>query len=120
MCGDSLHSWGTYWVNIEKMWVPSGLRVLSSVVGITPSLNGISAARPSRASWKARSMNSIDGDISTEPVWCSANPPSSPVLGLAVKLGSSASARLIFTTPERVFQRSMSPTKSSGSSVRGR
>ena len=41
-------------------------------------------------------------------------------LGSAVKLGSSASARLILTTPERVFQRSMSATKSSGSSVRGR
>ena len=104
MCGSSLHSWGTYCVNIEKMCVPSGLSVLSSVVGMTPSLNGSSAGRPSRASWNARSMNSIVGDISTEPVWCSAIPS----LGSAVKLGSSASARLILTTPERVFHRSMS------------
>ena len=37
-----------------------------------------------------------------------------------MKFGSSASARLILTTPERVFHRSMSETKSSGRSVRGR
>ena len=37
-----------------------------------------------------------------------------------MKLGSSASARLIFTTPDRVFHRSMSLTKSAGSSVGGR
>ena len=42
------------------------------------------------------------------------------VSGMEVNLGSSDSARLILTTPERVFQRSMSPTKSSGRSVRAR
>ena len=54
------------------MCVPSGFSVLSSVVGMTPSLNGSSAGRPPRASWNAASMNSIVGAISTEPVWCSA------------------------------------------------
>ena len=37
--------------------------------------------------------------------------------GIAVKSGSSDIATLIFTTPERVFQRWMSVTKSAGSSV---
>ena len=46
--------------------------------------------------------------------------PGQVALGSAVKLGSSASARLIFTTPDRVFHRSMSLTKSAGSSVGGR
>ena len=55
-------------------------------------------------------MNSTVGAISTEPVWCSA----SPLLGSAVKFGSSPSARLIFTTPLRVFHRSMSVTNAGG------
>ena len=55
-------------------------------------------------------MYSIVGAISTEPVWCSCR----LVPGSAVKSGSSASARLILTTPLRVFQRSMSVTKSAG------
>ena len=113
MCGVWLHSLGTHWVNRDMMWVPSGQRVLSKAVGMTPSLKGRSAPRPSRASWKARSMYSIDGAISTDPVWCSA----SSVPGSAVKSGSSERARLILTTPLRVFHRSMSSTKSAGSSV---
>ena len=50
------------------------------------------------------------GAISTEPVWCSCR----LVPGSAVKSGSSDRARLILTTPLRVFQCSMSVTKSSG------
>ena len=80
--GSSLQSAGTHWVNSEKMCVPSGFSVRSSVVGITPSQNGATAGRPSRASMKARSMYSIVGAISTDPVWCSA----CPSLGSAVKL----------------------------------
>ena len=56
MCGSSLQSAGTHWVNSDMMWVPSGLSVLSNAVGMTPSLNGRTAAFPSRASRKARSM----------------------------------------------------------------
>ena len=37
---------GTHWVNSDMMCVPSGFSVLSSVVGMTPSLNGISAGLP--------------------------------------------------------------------------
>ena len=78
------------------------------------SLNGAVEGRPLRASWNARSTNSIVGAMSRDPVWwsCRLWP------GLAVKLGSSDSARLIFTTPLRVFHRSMSLTKSAGSSSR--
>ena len=68
MCGASAHAAGTHCVNSDMMCVPSGLRVVSNVVGITPSLNGISAGRPARASWNAASMYSIVGAISTEPV----------------------------------------------------
>ena len=77
---------------------------------MTPLLNGRRAGRPSRASMNARSMYCMVGAISTEPVWCSCR----FVPGSAVKSGSSASARLILTTPLRVFQCSMSVTKSSG------
>ena len=42
--------------------------MVSSVVGMTPSLNGINAGLPARASWNAASMYSIVGAISTEPV----------------------------------------------------
>ncbi len=55
-------------------------------------------------------MNSIDGAISTEPVWCSAR----SLPGSAVKFGSSARARLILTTPLLVFQCLMSLAKSDG------
>ena len=55
-------------------------------------------------------MYGMVGAISTEPVWCSCR----FVPGSAVKSGSSARARLILTTPLRVFQCSMSVTKSSG------
>ena len=77
---------------------------------MTPSLNGRTAATPFLASWNACSMYGMVGAISTEPVWCSCR----FVPGSAVKSGSSASARLILTTPLRVFQCSMSVTKSSG------
>ena len=50
-------------------------------------------------------MYSMVGAISTEPVWCSCRLEP----GSAMKSGSSARARLIFTTPLRVFQCSMSP-----------
>ena len=83
---------------------------MSKAVGITPSLNGRSAGRPSRASWNARSMYSTEGAISTEPVWCSCR--FEP--GSAVKSGSSPRARLILTTPLRDFQCSMSLAKSGG------
>ncbi len=79
---------------------------------MTPSLNGSMAGLPTRASWNAASRYSIVGAISIEPVRCSAIPE----LGLAVKLGSSDSATLTFTTPLRVLKCSMSLTKSSGSS----
>jgi hypothetical protein len=55
-------------------------------------------------------MYSMVGAISTEPVWCSCSWDP----GSAMKSGSSARARLIFTTPLRDFQCSMSETKSSG------
>ena len=55
-------------------------------------------------------MYSMVGAISTEPVWCSCRLDP----GSAMKSGSSDRARLIFTTPLRVFQCSMSATKSGG------
>ena len=68
MCGWACQPSGTHCVNSDMMWVPSGDRVLSNEVGMTPSLNGRAAGRPSRASWKARSMYSMLGAISTDPV----------------------------------------------------
>ena len=56
VCGSSDQSDGTHWVNRDMMCVPSGERVLSKAVGITPSENGATAGRPFLASWKARSM----------------------------------------------------------------
>jgi len=43
-------------VNSDIMWYPSGTSVLSNAVGMTPSLNGLTAGTPFLASWKACSM----------------------------------------------------------------
>ena len=96
--------------------MPSGASFLSIVVGITPSTNGdTDAFRSMCESWKARSAYAGEKQSSTEPVWCSCR----FFPGIAVKSGSSDIATLIFTTPERVFQRSMSVTKSAGRSADG-
>ena len=60
--------WGTHWVNIDMMFVPSGHSVLSTVEGITVSLKGCSAARPERASWNAFSTYSSESQSSRTPV----------------------------------------------------
>ena len=104
-------------MNIEKLWTPSGIRVLSSVVGMTPSTNGRSAPFRNRwASWNASSAYWGEKHSSTEPVWWSW----SSLPGSAMKSGSSLMARLIFTTPLRVRQFSMPRTKSAGSSFGAR
>ena len=64
------------------------------------------------ASWNARSAYCGLKHSSTDPVWWSCW----SVPGIAVKFGSSLIATLTFTVPERVFHRSMSHTKSAGSS----
>src|SRR6266545_3981278 len=115
--GASAQSSGTHWVNIEKLWTPSGINVLSRVVGMTPSTNGRSAPFRNRwASWNASSAYWGEKHSSTEPVWWSW----SSLPGSAMKSGSSLMARLIFTTPLRVRQFSMSRTKSAGSSFGAR
>ena len=113
MCGSSAQSCGTHWVNSENTWVPSGLSVLSSVVGITPSRTARSAGRPSRASME-RPLDELHGRRHLDRA--------GEVLGHVADVrrrgevrAARSSARLIFTTPERVFHRSMSVTKSSGS-----
>ena len=88
-------------MNSETTCAPSGASDGSSVVGITPSENGSVAGRPARASSNDRSIWSIEGAIS--------NPPEkSRQSGSAASVGSRLIAQLIFTTPERVDQCSMS------------
>ena len=66
-CGSVDQVCGTHWVNIDITCAPSGASVGSSVDGTTVSQNGRSAARPSRASWKARSMYSSEWHSSNVP-----------------------------------------------------
>ena len=96
------------------MCFPSGASVWSNTVGISTSANGSSAPRPARASWNPRSRYSMSSSTAIAPPWTFGLKP-----GSAVNSGSSASARLTFTTPERVRQCSMSETNSGGSFDRG-
>jgi hypothetical protein len=104
---------GTHWVNIETMWWPSGARVLSNTEGMQTSANGTAEGRPAAASWKAPSMSSSDSASTMVPPWISGSKA-----GRQVNWGSRSTARLTLTVPLRVFQRSMSATKSPGSSAR--
>jgi hypothetical protein len=98
-------------VNSETTCAPGGARDGSSVVGITPSLKGYVAGIPARASSNERSSCAIEGAISKPPL-------KSFQSGSSASLGSSLTARLIFTTPERLDQCSTSWTNSGGSSAR--
>ena len=73
------------------------------------SANGSAAGRPATASWNALSTSSSDSASTIVPPCTSGSKP-----GLAVNSGSRSTARLTFTVPLRVFQRSMSATKSAG------
>src|SRR5258708_29265755 len=74
VCGSRFQSDGTHWLNRDMMCVPSGHRVLSNAVGITPSLNGRTAGFPSPASGEGPAPNSPHGAPPPPPPLCSAHP----------------------------------------------
>src|SRR5260221_14633352 len=75
VCGSRFQSDGTHWLNRDMMCVPSGHRVLSNAVGITPSLNGRTAGLSLPAAREDRPVNPLHGATPTQPPWWAPPPP---------------------------------------------